>query len=145
MEGIEYNDAWGQYVITDDYATNNLVWPVTPEQFFGTNEGFQKRLLEVSDDIYQFIMDNTKSKMIKSKMEYIHANDDCIKALRRAMLYQVRYYITSAGGAIKDQHGVDIHKSRAMNLGDLRGERRISPSAITELKRNPYILYRGDL
>lgn len=142
INGMEYNNGWGQFILDKDYPYEVLVVD-NLDVFFGSRNNYLKRLLEVSDDIYHYVNNSTRSNLIERKWERIHDDTKALQALKRAMVYQLRYYITSGGGAIKDQTGMDIHKNRVVDISKLRNERSIAPAAISELKKVPYIMYRG--
>ena len=61
-----------------------------------------------------------------------------------ALYDQMRYYINSGAGSLKDQHGVHIEKGKALDINSIRGLVRISPSAETILSKSG-LLYTGHM
>ena len=76
---------------------------------------------------------------------WLLAKDDNLRSLFQQVLAdQVRYYVRSGAGIVKDQHGVNIEKGKAMDLSSLRGNVRISASSEALLLKSG-LLYAGHM
>lgn len=142
---MKYDLNLRQYVLNPNYVLNSLYLEEHIETELRSNKRFDRLLREVSDDIYRYIYRYTLKNQIEIK-RYILAKKDVIRdVLKRAMLYQVRYYLRSGGGLLKDMPGVDIERSRLIDLDRLRGEGSIASQAIDALSEVPDILFAGVL
>ena len=142
---MKYDMNLRQYVLNPNYVLNNLYLEEHIETELRSNKRFDRLLREVSDDIYRYIYRYTLKNQIEIK-RYILAKKDTIRdVLKRAMLYQIRYYLRSGGGLLKDMPGVDIERSRMIDLDRLRGEGSIASQAIDALSEVPDILFAGVL
>ena len=142
---MKYDLNLRQYVLNPNYVLNSLYLEEHIETELRSNKRFDRLLREVSDDIYRYIYRYTLKNQIEIK-RYILAKKDVIRdVLKRAMLYQVRYYLRSGGGLLKDMPGVDIERSRMIDLDRLRGEGSIASQAIDALSEVPDILFAGVL
>ncbi len=140
-----FDEEYQQYVLKKDYPLNRLFLDEGIEQWAKTSKQFDKILLEVSDDIYRFIENHTQRASIRTK-QFIAKKDEMARiAIKRAMLAQVRYYLRSGAGAVKDMVGVDIERSRVIKINELRGDRQLSPDAITILNSHPVLTYTGGI
>lgn len=144
-ESMRYDEGLRQYVLKQNYVLNNLYLDEHIETELRSNTRFERLLYEVSDDIYRYIFRYTLKNQIEIKRFLLAKKDDIRDILKRAMLYQVRYYIRSGGGLLKDMPGVDLERSRVINMDDLRGERSIASQSIDVLSEVPEILYAGVL
>jgi len=142
---IYYDDILNQYVLKRDTALNRLALDDDLIEWAKTSNQYERILHEVSDDIYAYIGRYTLPRSRKTKMYLLHKDPDFRDAIKRAMLSQVRYYLRSGAGFIKDQSGVDTIQSRAIALTKLRGDRELSPRAIDDINTHPLALYRGML
>ncbi len=140
-----FDEEYQQYVLKKDYPLNRLFLDEGIEQWARTSKQFDKMLLEISDDIYRYIENHTQRASMRTKMFIIKKDELARVALKRAMLAQVRYYLRSGAGAVKDMVGVDIERSRAIKINELRGDRQLSPDAITILNSHPILTYTGQI
>jgi len=131
-----------QYILTEEVIMNNLFIDEHIVTELQTNKRFKALLLEVSDDIYDFIYAHTKRSSINQVEQALATNEEFRKAILRAMLYQIRYTLRSGGSLLKDQHGVDIERSKRLDYGELRRFDHIAPQAERMLMRK--IIYSGD-
>ena len=139
-----YDEVFDQYVLYQSYPLNKIAIDENLAAALGKNDYLQKLCHEASDDIYHYIKDSGTRRMIPVKMYAINNFEEERKIIKRAMLYQIRYYIRSGGGMLKDMTGVDLQKSKAMDIADLRGERLIAKDAKSQLAESRYLLYTGD-
>ena len=142
---MKYNKELSQYVLDKNYVLNNAYLDEHVEVELRSNKRFERLLVEVSDDIYRFIYRNSQRHSIPAKKYLIENDPDTRNTLKRAMLFQVRYNLRSGGGILKDMIGVDLERSRVINLDELRGERSIAAQAVDILYESPYLLYMGHL
>lgn len=134
-----------QYVLKKNYALNNIYLDEHIEVELRSNKRFERLLYEVSDDIYRYIYRYTLKQSIPFKRFLLAKREDIRDVLKRAMLYQLRYYIRSGGGLLKDMPGVDLERSRVIDLDRLRGEGAIASQTIDILHEIPEILFSGRL
>ena len=139
-----YDDVFEQYVLYQSYPLNRLALPENMVAALGKGDYMQKLCYEASEDLYHYIYDHGIRRTIPLKQYAINNFEKERLIMKKAMLYQLRYYMRSGGGALKDMTGVDLQKSKAMDIAVLRGERTISPSALSELRKSDYLLYTGD-
>ena len=152
METLPYEDdamfydmSLRQYVLKQNYVLNNLYLDEHIETELRSNNRFGRLLYEASDDIYRYIYRYTLLNQIELKRFILAKKQTSRDALKRAMLYQVRYYLRSGGGLLKDQVGIDLERSRMINIDELRGGRSIASQSIDVLSEVPEILYAGVL
>jgi len=97
---------------------------------------------EVSEDVYNYISRYSLRETFNYK-QWLIAKDETLRALfQRVLVNQTRYYIRSGAGLLKDMHGVQVEKSRALSLDVLRGKSNIATGAETILL-NSGLLYVG--
>lgn len=142
---MKYDMDLRQYVLTPNYVLNNLYLEEHIETELRSNKRFDRLLREVSDDIYRYIYRYTLKNQIEIKRYVLAKKEEVRDVLKRAMLYQIRYYLRSGGGLLKDMPGVDIERSRMIDLDRLRGEGSIASQAIDALSEVPDILFAGVL
>lgn len=142
---LKFDNFLGQYVLKGDSALNRIAVDENIAEWARTSEQYGRILNEVSDDIYRFIESHTSPQDIYAKKQLLNSDPDFVNVVKRAMLAQLRYYLRSGGGAVKDMHGVDVLQSRAMDLSKIRGDRQLSPDAITLLSNHPLALYVGPI
>lgn len=140
---MKYDMDLRQYILEPNYVLNNLYLEEHIETELRSNNRFNRLLREVSDDIYRYIYRYTLKNQIEIKRYILAKKEDVRDVLKRAMLYQVRYYLRSGGGLLKDMPGVDIERSRMIDLDRLRGEGSIASQAIDTLSEVPDILFAG--
>jgi len=105
METLPYEDdamfydmSLRQYVLKQNYVLNNLYLDEHIETELRSNNRFGRLLYEASDDIYRYIYRYTLLNQIELKRFILAKKQTSRDALKRAMLYQVRYYLRSGGG-----------------------------------------------
>lgn len=144
-QDMTYDFGLRQYVLNENYVLNNLYLDEHIETELRSNKRFKRLLVEVSDDIYRYIYRYTLKNQIPLKRFLLAKRSDIRDTLKRAMLFQTRYYLRSGGGLLKDMPGVDLERSRMIDLDRLRGEGHIASQAIDILSETPDILYSGVL
>ena len=142
-QDMTYDLGLRQYILNENYVLNNLYLDEHIETELRSNKRFKRLLVEVSDDIYRYIFRYTFKNQIPFKRFLLAKREDIRQALKRAMLFQTRYYLRSGGGLLKDMPGVDLERSRLIDLDRLRGEGSIASQAIDILSEIPEILYSG--
>jgi hypothetical protein len=140
-----YDKGIRQYVLKKNYALNNIYLEEHIEVELRSNKRFERLLYEVSDDVYRYIYRYTLKQSIPFKRYLLAKREDIRDVLKRAMLYQLRYYIRSGGGLLKDMPGVDLERSRVIDLDRLRGEAAMATHTIDILHEIPEILFNGRL
>lgn len=144
-EAMYYDMGLRQYVLKQNYVLNNLYLDEHIETELRSNNRFDRLLYEVSDDIYRYIYRYTLKNQVEIKRYILAKKEEIRDLMKRAMLYQVRYYIRSGGGLLKDMPGVDLERSRVIDINHLRGERSIATQSIDILSEVPEVLYAGVL
>lgn len=144
-EAMYYDMGLRQYVLKQNYVLNNLYLDEHIETELRSNNRFDRLLYEVSDDIYRYIYRYTLKNQVEIKRYILAKKEEIRDLIKRAMLYQVRYYIRSGGGLLKDMPGVDLERSRVIDINHLRGERSIATQSIDILSEVPEVLYAGVL
>ena len=134
-----------QYVLNPTYVLNTIFLDKHVEVELRSNNRFKRLLYEVSDDIYRFIYRYTVKHQIPVKRYLLAKREEIRDVLKRAMLYQIRYYLRSGGGLLKDMTGVDLERSRTIDINRLRGEGKVASDTIDILHEIPEILYSGRL
>jgi hypothetical protein len=130
------------YVLTKDACNDYLGEDIS--QYFDNDTKYQQFIEEVSEDILEFIYSHTLNQQIPYR-RYIIAKDDSIRDdIIRALLYQLRYAYRSTAHILKDMHGVNIEKGRALGINQLRGNVGIAHNAINVLQRIG-LLYSGTI
>lgn len=99
-------------------------------------------LLEITDDVYEFIGAYSTIQAFKYKIFTIAKDPTIREDFKRALIAQGRYALRSSANLLKDMHGVNIEKSKALDLNNLRGHVGISPITINILQRLG-LLYQG--
>ena len=97
---------------------------------------------EVSQDIYNYISRYSLLSVNNYKVWLIAKDSDLRESFKRVLADQMRYYIRSGAGLIKDMHGIQIEKGKALNLSNLRNQVLISQSA-EQLLMQSGLLYVG--
>ncbi len=144
------------------YNTDYMVYDLDRQMYILTNEGV--RLLcgfdlieatgnetraelaryEVSQDVYNFISMYSLNKTYNYKV-WLIAKDESLRPLfQRVLADQMRYYKASGAGSLKEQHGVNIEKGKALDISAIRGKVLISASSEIILMRSG-LLYTGHM
>ena len=135
-----YDEFREQYVLKKDFVLNNIYLDEGVEELLRTNERMSKLFIEVSDDVYRYIYRNSRRSEVANKKYLLTYEEGLRKIIKLAMLYQIRYYLRSGGGALKDQHGVDVAKSKVAEINRLRGEGMMSPHTLDVLTEGEWNL-----
>lgn len=146
---LPYNDDYlvydldrRMYVITDK-AVDDLIGERL-EVLAGSKVKADLIRYEVSEDIYTYIAMYSLYSSFKYK-KWLLAKDDSLRDMfLRVLVNQMRYYIRSGAGLLKDMHGVQVEKSRAMTLDQLRGNVLVSANVEQMLKQSG-LLYTGQM
>jgi len=131
---------FNQYILNASYPMNRIAMDENMVSALKRNDYLDKLLFEVSDDVYGYIKNYSTPHTYKYKLEKINNEEEERQIIKRAMLYQVRYYIRSGGGLLKDMTGVDLQKSKVLDIQALRGQRHIAKQTIDELSKSEYLL-----
>lgn len=97
---------------------------------------------EVSQDVMNYISRYSLNSAYKYKVWLLAKDENLRNLIKRVLLDQMRYYIRSGAGLIKDMHGIDISKGKVMNLQSMRGNVLVSASVEQQLL-NSGLLYTG--
>jgi len=142
------------------YNTDNMVYDLDSRQYLLTVSGVNALLgenlavkigdekkaiafcLEISDMIYNFIYSYTKLAHIDQKRYQIAKDEDLRALFERILVAQMRYAIRSGANLLGDMHGVNIEKSKALNINSLRGQVEISAQALRMLSQSG-LLFSG--
>ncbi len=139
---MTFNKTKNQYILTIDSIMNNLFLDEHITTELKTSKRFNALAIETSDDIYDFIYANTKRSSVDRLEAMLAYKEEWRETLKWAMLYQMRYTLRSGGSLIKDQHGIDIERSKRLDRSDVRSFDHIAPASERLLKRK--IIYTGD-
>ena len=139
---MKYDNNKRQYYLTIDGIMNNLFLDEHITTELKTSKRFKALAIETSDDIYDFIFASTKRSSIDRVTDLLSFKEEWRDTIKWAMLYQIRYTLRSGGSLLKDQHGVNIEKSKRLDRSDVRGFDHIAPASERLLKRK--IIYTGD-
>ncbi len=141
-EEMVFDEQAEHYRITMDGLLNNIFIDKHIQNQLSDDQQFKALMQEVSEDIYRFIASNTLVGKVHEKMFVVNYYPPFRKPIKRALLYQARYMLRSAGPVLKDMHGVDVERARSANRANMRNSSHIAPAAIEELE-NAGILYSG--
>lgn len=130
---MKYSTSLRQYVATESGVLQYTGLNITESGMTPTEiEAF---LIECSDDVYNYIYDSSLIISIPHKTFRI-AKDASIRELfKRALMYQIRYAYRSGAHLVKDQHGINIEKSKFTNIKTLRNEIGIAKATIDKLNQ----------
>ena len=143
-ENMKYDFSKQQYILTKDCVLNNLYLDEQIEVFLQTSNKIHQFLEEVSDDVYLFIYRYTRKDMRSIRKYLLAKREDYREVIKRAMLYQARYALRSGAIVLKDMHGVDIERTRALALEDIRGNVMIAEQA-RQVLLDAGLLYTGNI
>lgn len=139
-DSMRYELLLRQYVLTA--SGYKLYTGVDLLENFGTTVEANAFLIECSDDVYQFIYDHSTLRTIGYKRQRIAKDEDIREDFKRALVYQVRYALRSGGNLLKDQHGINIEKGKAIDINSLRNDVRVGSQVRSMLNRLG-LLYTG--
>lgn len=128
------------YLLTDE-GVRKLTGIDLQEQAGNANEAELVRY-ETSQDIYNFIARYSLNSAYKYKVWLIAKDADLRSLFKRVLADQIRYYVRSGAGMLKDMHGVNIANGKTMDLSSLRGNVLVSASVETQLNTSG-LLYCG--
>ena len=139
-EHMVYNLTTRQYMVTNDamidYANIDL------NKYFDTQSEVDAFLMEASDDIYEFIYQNSIVDMVKVKRYQIAKDPELREDFKRDLVNQVRAMVRFANNLLKDVHGIDPEQNASLDYKTLRSEVGISGNAVKILRRTG-LLYMG--
>lgn len=140
---MEYSMDRRQYLLKKNYVLGEIMIGEDVIPMLETAETFRKLAISVSNDIYRFIYRHSLRSDLGFKQYMLAKDKDLRQIIKWAMLAQMEFYLTSGGGALKNQHGVDIERSKSVDLFRMRGEGYIAPQAIDYLYEGANILNTG--
>lgn len=144
------------------YNTDYMVYDIDEHMYVLTDEGVKKLVgedliiltgnptkaelvrYEVSRDIMNYISMYSRPDAFRYKQQAIAKDATYRSVIQRVLADQMRYYIRSGAGLLKDMHGINIANSKAMDLNQIRGKALIAYSAEQMLMREG-LLYVGSL
>ena len=136
---MRYNLTLRQYELTptgyQNYTGVNLL------EYFDSEEEVTAFLVEVSEDVYEYIYSFSLFNMIAIKRWLIAKDDSIREEFKRALITQARASYRSGMHLIKDQHGINIEKSKTILKNDLYSK-TIAPRTHSILSRIG-LLYNG--
>jgi hypothetical protein len=92
-------------------------------------------LIECSDDVYNHIYLMSRLDTISYKRHQIAKDETIREDFKKALIYQIRYAHRSGAHLIKDQHGINLEKGKAIELERIRNEVLISSPTKQTLQR----------
>jgi hypothetical protein len=105
------------------------------ETLVGTPQLALSFCLQNSDIIYNHIYSYSQLQAIGYRRYCIAKDGDLRYMFKRILSAQMRYLITSGANLLGDMHGVNIEKSKALSLNQLRGDVEISSQALKMLSQ----------
>jgi hypothetical protein len=129
------------------YNDDEMVYDIDRQMYILTNVGVNRLIgvnlieiagsetqanlirYEVSQDVYNYIRGVTRLGQMNYKIYQIAKDENTRQDFKLVLVEQMRYYIRSGAGLLKDQHGVNIEKGKSINLNSLRGQVLISRGA----------------
>lgn len=131
-----------RYKLTID-GVNNILG-INIVELAGSEREADIILDEASQDVYDYISYYSLYNSYKFKVWLIAKDSELREKFKRVLANQIRYYIKSGAGSLKDMHGVHIEKQKALSLNQLRGD--VSVSFAVERQLNAMgLLYTGRL
>lgn len=101
-------------------------------------------LYEASQDLMNYISRYSLYSSYKYKV-WLMAKDATLRPIiKRILADQIRYYVRSGAGVIKDMHGINIGSGKAMDIATLRNEVLVSASVEQQLAKSG-LLYTGTM
>jgi len=140
---MKYDETLGKYVLTKTGVISNVFLEENALTAFKNMSNANLFLKEMSEDIYNFILNHKFVNERKYFKHLIHTDLTYREPIKMALLYQVRYAFRSSAHTLKDMHGIDIERARLIQLDKLRGKVGISPSSITTLSTAGMLNTRG--
>lgn len=130
------------YVITEkgvlDLVGENLI------EICGSKIEADLTRYEVSQDVYNYISSYSLFSSFKYKKWLIAKDSNLRDLFLRVLADQMRYYIRSGAGLLKDMHGIQIEKGKSLNLMNLRNQVLVSASVDMLLSKSG-LLYTGKM
>lgn len=132
-EQMRYDIDRRQYVLTVDGFE---VWSgLKLSSYTDSPDEAEAFLLEVSDDVYEWLYDMSLIHAVSYKRYMIAKKSEIREDFKKALMTQGRYSLRSGANLLKDQHGVNIEKGKAIDINSIRGRIGISPQTESILKR----------
>ena len=141
-ENMIYDLDKGMYILTKDGANNLL--GINIQNLSGGETESDIILEEVSQDIYDYISMYSQYNTYDIKRWLIAKDSTLRDKFMRILSNQLRYYVRSGAGALKDSHGVQIEKQKFLKLNVLRGDVAVSYSVERQLTQMG-LLYTGTM
>lgn len=136
---MRYNLTLRQYELTptgfQNYTGINLL------DEFDSEEEAQGFLIEISEDIYEEMYSLSLFNMINIKRWLIAKDPSIREDFKKALISQARASYRSGLHLIKDQHGINIEKGKAIDKQDLY-DTKLAPRTFSILSRLG-LLYTG--
>jgi hypothetical protein len=137
---LPYNDAEmkydidrRQYVLTIDGFER---WSgLKLSSYTDSPEEGEAFMFEISDDVYEYIYSISNINSIDLKRFYIAKGVKIRTDFKKALMTHARYGLRSGGNLLKDMHGVNIEKGKAIHINSIRGEIGIAPQTQSILYR----------
>jgi hypothetical protein len=139
---MKYSTSLRQYVITESGVLHFTGLNIT--EGFDSPREIEAFLIECSDDVYNYVYSLSTPRTIEFKRYQIAKDDDVREEFKRALIYQVRYAYRSGAHLVKDQHGVNIERSKFTPINVLRNDIGIAKATKDVLLRTG-LLYTGYL
>lgn len=115
------------YVLTNNGVKNLL--GVNLEELSGDSTKATLVRYRVSQDIITMIRRYSRNDYFKYKLYQIAKDETTREMIKQILVEQLSYYIESGAGLLKNQHGVSIEKSKALDLASIRGNVLLSAGA----------------
>ena len=139
-ENMVYDLDSRQYLLTVSGVKNLTGYNL--EVLLGTAELANIFSLEISEIVYNFIYSHCRLNQISLRRYVIAKDEDLRDIFRRILTSQMRYAIRSGSNLLGDMHGINIEKSKALDINSLRGSVEISSQALKMLNQTG-LLYSG--
>jgi hypothetical protein len=146
---LPYNDDYMEYDIDEhmyvltDYGVRQLIGEDLVVLTGSTTKSKMVRY-EVSRDIMNYISMYSRMQAYKYKQWLLAKDENMRDVIKRVLADQMRYYIRSGAGLLKDMHGINIANNKVMDLNQIRGRALISYSAEQMLMQSG-LLYVGTM
>ncbi|NOQ50318.1 MAG: hypothetical protein GQ557_01465 [Mycoplasmataceae bacterium] len=141
-DDMKYDINRRQYVLTVNGFEN---WSgLKLSSFTDSPEEGNALMYEVSDDIYEYMYSISRPSAINIKRYQIAKDEDIREDFKKALMSHTRYSLRSSANLLKDLHGVNIEKGKAIDINSLRGRVRIAVQSESILTRIG-LLYSGHL
>lgn len=110
----------------------------------GSKEKAEIIRYETSQDVLNFIARYSHFSSYKVKLWLIATDSTLRETFKRILADQLRYYISSGAGSLKDMHGINIANGKVIPLSNLRNDVLVSASVHSMLSISG-LLHTGKL